>query len=91
MRILGKVFENEDLVLKVLRFPYWNWKPKVNVISKSRNLSYMNLTILFGNLQEHGMELKILTDDEEGIKKKNKILAIKVTNIKYMESNEEDY
>lgn len=51
----------------------------------------MNLTTLFGNLQEHGMKLKILTDDEQGIKKKNKILAIKVTNIKYMESNEEDY
>lgn len=37
----------------------------------------MDLTTLFGKLQEHELEPKRLVDDEEG-EKKNKIVALKI-------------
>lgn len=41
MRTLGKVFQNEDMVIKVLRCSNRSWKPKVTLVSKSRDLSSM--------------------------------------------------
>lgn len=39
----GKVFLNEDLDVKVLRFLKNSWQPKVTIIYKSKDLSSMNL------------------------------------------------
>lgn len=46
----------------------------------------MNLTTLFDKLLKYGTELNRPADDEEGDKNKKKIIALKVTNIKDMES-----
>lgn len=46
------------------------------MISKSRDMSSMDLVTLFGKLQEHDMDLKRLVHDKEDDKKK-KTLALK--------------
>lgn len=69
MRIMGKVFQNEDLVIKVLICLNCSWKPKVNAIYEYRDLFSLDLATLFGKLQEHNMKLKRLENDEESHKK----------------------
>ena len=54
---LGKNFQKEDLINKVLRCLSREWQPKVTAITESRDLSNMSLATLFGKLQEHKMEL----------------------------------
>jgi len=54
---LGKKFQNEDLINKVLRCLSREWKLKATAITESRDLSNMSLATLFGKLQEHKMEL----------------------------------
>lgn len=49
----------------------------------------MDLATLFGNLQEYEMILKILAKNEEGCKNR-KSLALKVTDVKDMESEDKD-
>lgn len=49
----------------------------------------MNLATLFGNLQEHEMELKRIADDEEDGKKK-KTLALKIEEEKDSHSKNEE-
>lgn len=44
----------------------------------------------FRKLQEHGMGLKRLANDEQDDKKKRKNVALKVTNIEDMESEDEN-
>lgn len=86
MRTLGKVFQNEELIIKILRCLNRIWKPKVTIIFEYRDLSFMDLTTLFGKLQEHKMELKMLVDNVEGDKKKS--LALTTEEEKYSNSNE---
>lgn len=71
MRTLGQVFQNEDLVLKFLRCLCCSLQPKVTPIYEFRDLSSMDMTTLFGKLEEHEMELKKLVEDEDGDKNKN--------------------
>ena len=47
---LGKIFPNEDLINKILRFLSREWQPKVTAISESKDLSSMSLATLFGKL-----------------------------------------
>lgn len=77
MRALGKTFQNEEMVVKFLRFLNSSWKPKFIVISEFRDLPIMDMDTLFGKFNEHEMKLKILIDDEEEDNKK-KILVLKV-------------
>lgn len=77
MRTFGKVFQNENLVVKVCICLNHSQKPKVTTKFKSRDLSSIDLATHFGKLQEHEIELKRLADDKEGGKKK-KILALKI-------------
>ncbi|XP_045810784.1 uncharacterized protein LOC123905202 [Trifolium pratense] len=85
LRELGKYFENEDLINKVLGCLNRCWQPKVTAILESNNLSSMNLAILFGKLQEHELELNRLFESEEG-ENQNKRLAFKAN----IEENRED-
>lgn len=71
LRDLGKSFDNEDLINKVLRCLSRSWLPKVTAICESKDLSFMSLATLFGKLQEHELELNRLVESEEGEKKKN--------------------
>lgn len=77
MKNLGKTFQNEDLVVKILRSLNRIRQPKVIAISKYRDLSTMDMATLFGKLEEHDMDLKRLVNDKDGDKKK-KGLPLKV-------------
>jgi hypothetical protein len=79
LRALGKSFNNEDLINKILRCLSRSWLPKVTAICESKDLSFMSLATLFGKLQEHELELNRLVESEEGEKKKNG-LALKARN-----------
>ena len=70
---LGRTFQNEDLINKVLRCLSREWQPKVTAITESRDLSIMSLATLFGKLQEHEMELQRLNQHEENDNKKKGI------------------
>jgi len=54
---LGNEFDKEELNIKVLKCLHRSWQPKVTTISKSRDLSIMTTTALFGKLTEHGIEI----------------------------------
>jgi len=47
---LGKVFDKEELNIKVLKCLDRIWQPKVTAISESRDLSKMSTAALFGKL-----------------------------------------
>ena len=44
---LGKVFDKEELNIKVLKCLDRSWQPKVTTISESRDLSTMSTAALF--------------------------------------------
>jgi len=73
---LGKVFEKEELNIKVLKCLDRSWQPKVIAISKSRDLSKLSTAALFGKLMEHELELKRLKE-QETLERKTKGLALK--------------
>ena len=75
---LGRTFQNEDLINKVLRCLSREWQPKVIAITESRDLSIMSLATLFGKLLEHEMELQRLNQHEENDKRK-KGIALKAS------------
>jgi len=53
---LGKTFDKEELNIKVLKCLDRSCQPKVNAISKTKDLSTLTIVALFGKLREH--ELK---------------------------------
>ena len=85
---LGKVFDKEELNIKMLKCRGRSWQPKVTKISKSRDLSKMSTAALFGKLMEHELELKRLKK-QETMEKKSKGIALK-TNIGHDTSEEEE-
>ena len=74
---LGKVFEKEELNIKILKSLNRAWQPKVTTISKSRDLTTMSMATLFGKLREHELELGRLKEEEEGEKRQS--IALKAT------------
>ena len=54
------------------------WQPKVTTIAKSKDLTNMSLSTLFGKLEEHEMELMRLNQHEEN-DKKNKGIELKAS------------
>ncbi|XP_068486648.1 uncharacterized protein [Phaseolus vulgaris] len=75
---LGKVFDKEELNIKVLKCFDRSWQPKVTAISESRDLSKMSTIALFGKLMEHELELKRLKE-QETVEKRAKGIALKTT------------
>lgn len=92
MRIVGKLFLNEKLVIKILRCLNFSWQPKFIVIYEYKDLATMDTHTHthfvklqehnFVKLQEHKMELKRLAIYEEG-KQKNKNQTLKVEEFDY--------
>ncbi|WVY89919.1 hypothetical protein V8G54_035433 [Vigna mungo] len=74
---LGKVFDKEEINIKILKSLNMNWQPKVTAISKSKDLTTMNMATLFSKLREHELELGRLKDEEEI--EENKSIALKAT------------
>jgi len=75
---LGKVFDKEELNIKVLKCLDRSWQPKVTAISESRDLSKLSTAVLFGKLMEHELELKRLKE-QETVEKKTKGLTLKAS------------
>lgn len=59
---LGKIFIHDYLINKVLLFLNHIWKPKVNVIYESKDLSYMDLTTSTAVIFNTKMKLKMKED-----------------------------
>ena len=73
---LGKVFDKEELTIKVMKCLDRSCQPKVTAISESKDLSKLSTTALFGKLMEHELELKRLKE-QETVERKTKVLALK--------------
>jgi len=74
---LGKTFDKEELNIKILKSLNKTWQPKVITISKSKDLTSLNIATLFGKLREHELEIRRLNEEEDGEKKH--IVALKTT------------
>ena len=70
---LGKEFRDGETTNKVLRCLDRRWQPKVTAIKEAKDVKSMDLTTLFGKLQEHEMELSRLHLNEDSDKKKKSI------------------
>jgi len=53
---LGKMFNKEELNIKILKCLDRSWQPKVTTISESKDLTFMTVAALFGTLREHELE-----------------------------------
>jgi len=54
---LGKTVDKEDLNIKILKCLDRIWQPKVTAISESKDITLMFVASLFGNLEEHELEI----------------------------------
>jgi len=54
---LGKVFDKEELNIKVLKCLDKSWQPKVIAILESTNLSTLTTASLFSKLREHELNM----------------------------------
>jgi len=54
---MGKVFDKEELNIKVLKCLDRSWQPKVTAVSESKDLSKLPMAALSGKLREHEIEL----------------------------------
>jgi len=61
---LGKIFDKEELNIKILKCLDRSWQPKVTAISKSKDLTSLTTTSLFGKLREHELEMNRLNVQE---------------------------
>jgi len=57
---LGKVFDKEELNIKILKCLDRSWQPKVTAISELKDLTSLTTASLFGRLREHEMEMNRL-------------------------------
>jgi len=61
---LGKIFEREELNIKIPKCLDRSWQPKVIAISESKYLTTLTTAPLFSNLREHQLEMNRLNDQE---------------------------
>jgi len=61
---LGKIFDKEELNIKILKCLGRSWQPKVTTISESKDLTSLTTTSLFGKLREHELEMNRLNVQE---------------------------
>ncbi|XP_050890376.1 uncharacterized protein LOC127095777 [Lathyrus oleraceus] len=73
LNALGKPISNEIATNKVLRSLNREWQPKVTVIKEANNLLKLDITTLFGKLEEHEQELICLDKHEKKIKKDKEV------------------
>ena len=61
---LGKIFDKEELNIKILKCLDRTWLPKVTTISESKDLTSLTTVSLFGKLREHELEMNRLNVQE---------------------------
>jgi hypothetical protein len=67
------------------------WQPKVTVIKESQNLNTLEITTLFGKLNEHENKiLRLKASDEDINKKEKKSFTVKASSSKAKHLVEED-
>lgn len=65
LKVLGKVFQEKELNVKVLKSLNRTWQPKVTTILKSKYLTSMTHAKLFGKLREYDMNMTWIAKEEE--------------------------
>jgi len=78
---LGKNFDKEEIIIKILKCLDRTWQPKVTAILESKDLTSMTIASLFGKLREHELEMNRLVA-QESEDKHSKGIALKVGNQK---------
>ena len=73
LKALGRIYDNQDHVRKILRSLPKRWRPKVTAIQEAKDLSKLKLDELLGSLKIHEVEL-----DGEEKSRKDKSIALKV-------------
>ncbi|XP_074278115.1 uncharacterized protein LOC141601716 [Silene latifolia] len=71
-RNLGKKFEYEDIIRKILRSLKKKWQPKVTAIEEARDLTLLTYQELIGSVMAH--EIMLNKDDDEPAKGKSMAL-----------------
>jgi len=59
---LGKVFDKEELNIKILKCLNKNWQPNVTAISETRDLTTLTTAGLLGKHIEHELEMNRLNE-----------------------------
>ena len=54
---LGKMFEDEELQIKILNYLTRTWEPKITIIKESKELASMSMEALFKKLLAYEHEL----------------------------------
>jgi len=78
---LGKIFDKEELNIKILKCLDRSWQPKVTTIFESKDLTSMTTTSLFSKLRGHELEMNRLVV-QESEDKHSKGIALKAANQK---------
>ena len=90
---LGKMFEDEEMNIKILNCLTRTWEPKITTMKESNNLATMMMKALFSKLLAYEHELTQQSYAEE-TEKERKGIALKVNSSReeYQDnsSNEED-
>ena len=86
---LGKVFDKEELNIKILKCLDRSWQPKVTAISESRDLTSLTTASLFGKLREHELEMNKL-NIQESENKHVRNIALKVVKHKKNQNSSDD-
>ena len=58
LMLLGRTFDNANLVHMVLKSLIKDWQPKVTAIKESLKMGMPTIQELYGNLEEHELEFK---------------------------------
>jgi len=61
---LGKIFDKEELNIKILKCLDRSWQPKFTATSESKDLTSLTTTSLFGKLREQELEMNRLNVQE---------------------------
>ena len=69
--VLGKMFEDDKLNIKILNYLTRTWEPKITTIKESKDLASMSMKALFKKLLAYEHELIQQSHVEETEKKRN--------------------
>nr|KYP42349.1 hypothetical protein KK1_036258 [Cajanus cajan] len=91
LKDLEKIFEEEEVNVKVLKSLNRRWQHTVTIITESKNLAQMRSVELFGKLREYEMNMTRMAKEEQKVKRV-KGLALKLENYssEEEESNDKD-
>ncbi|GAV68062.1 UBN2 domain-containing protein, partial [Cephalotus follicularis] len=83
---LGKVYPNDELARKILKYLSKSWEPKVTAIEEANDLSTLPLEDLLRSLMTHELRMK----DQDKSDHKKRTIALKVPKDKNKEESDQD-